>query len=501
MRHVLRYLAPLGGARRRWFLEGMLAAGLGLAAIAVLVLLLWTLSSHPDSGVGGALRLAADLWLLAHGADLTRAATDGGPPAPVGVTPLLLTVLPLWLLRRAVGVCDWSPQPGQGALAALWISCGYLAVAAAVVPHTAPAALSADPLSALAHLPLFALAVTLAAAFAISGPPLAAPADGTGPFDGRRLVAAGRIALTGLGACCAAGALLFLLGFAQGAHRAQDALGQLGPDWAGRLAVLCLAVALLPNAVVWATAWGLGPGFTLGAGSAVTPAAVTGTAPDLPPFPLLAALPAGAAWPWAAALVPVAAATSVAWATARAAVPDRGRRATAAGWGGTVLTVLLAGCGAGAALGLLAALAGGPLGTGALAAFGPDPVPTALAAAVWTAVPAVPLALALRLWRLRRTRWARAGAGRAVARAARLRPTRRREAAPTGARRRFALRRGRRGRAPSDGWHTTGARRTRWAALKKSSGTLVPELPDPGDPAGRPGASRPAATDEPAPRP
>jgi len=53
-------------------LGGALAAGLGLAALTVLVVLLWISSPYPDSGPGGALHIAAALWLLAHGAELVR---------------------------------------------------------------------------------------------------------------------------------------------------------------------------------------------------------------------------------------------------------------------------------------------------------------------------------------------------------------------------------------------------------------------------------------------
>ncbi|MBR8643381.1 hypothetical protein KEF29_38600 [Streptomyces tuirus] len=80
---------------------GAVAAGLGLASFAVLVMLLWITSPYPDSGPGGALHVAAALWLLAHGAELVRTDTLSGVPAPVGVPPLLLLALPVWLLHRA----------------------------------------------------------------------------------------------------------------------------------------------------------------------------------------------------------------------------------------------------------------------------------------------------------------------------------------------------------------------------------------------------------------
>ncbi len=80
---------------------GAVAAGLGLGSLAVLVTVLWISSPYPDSGPGGALRTAAGIWLLAHGAELLRPDTLSGVPAPVGVVPLLLVAGPVWLAHRA----------------------------------------------------------------------------------------------------------------------------------------------------------------------------------------------------------------------------------------------------------------------------------------------------------------------------------------------------------------------------------------------------------------
>ncbi|WP_258535077.1 DUF6350 family protein [Streptomyces sp. PT12] len=438
----------------RHLLEGLLAAGLGLGGLAALVLLLWTLSPHPHGGADGALRIAADLWLLAHGTELTRG------QAPVGVTPLLLSALPAWLLFRAVRAADWRPEPDEGARAALWTTLGYLIAATAAVLYTLPADISAKPLSAAVHVPLFALVATFAGAWSVTGPPewlreLLPPA-----LDGRRLRAATRVAFAALVAYGAGGALLAIGGLVLDASAAQNGFGQLSADWPGRLAVLLLTVALLPNAALWGASYGLGPGFTPGGGATVAPLAFTGEPLDLPPFPLLAALPSGtpdnaALWV-AVAAVPAVGVVATAWYATAAAVPVPGERRSASGWAGTALTAALAAGATGVALGVLAAYAGGPLGTEELAAFGPDGWLVAGAAFAWSALVGVPLTLALRAWRLRRPRWLRALAARAV--------PRRRERVRT---------RGRRRAGKGDAWHTTVARRTRWAALKKSSGALV----------------------------
>lgn len=83
------------------FLRGMLAAGLGLGSLAVLVMMVWISSPASDSGPGGAFHAAAGIWLLAHGAELVRTDTLSGAPAPVGVVPLLLTAVVMWLVHRA----------------------------------------------------------------------------------------------------------------------------------------------------------------------------------------------------------------------------------------------------------------------------------------------------------------------------------------------------------------------------------------------------------------
>lgn len=114
-----------------WLLGGAVAAGLGLGVFAVVVLLLWTVSPYPDSGAGGALRTAADLWLLAHGTHLVRHETLAGSSAPVGVTPLLLTAVPVWLLWRATRegldarlTADDDDTYGPLAVAG-WVAGGY----------------------------------------------------------------------------------------------------------------------------------------------------------------------------------------------------------------------------------------------------------------------------------------------------------------------------------------------------------------------------------------
>ncbi|THA75099.1 hypothetical protein E6R60_18165 [Streptomyces sp. A0642] len=399
----------------RALLRGAVAAGLGLGSVVVLVVLLWISSPDPDSGPRDAFHAAAGLWLLAHGADLIRTDTLTGAPAPVGVAPLLLTVLPVWLVHRAARDV-LEPDEGRGAPspggAFALVTGGYLLVGAAVALYARGASLSARPLSLLFPAALVVAGAAAAGVWTATGHPLGPPpawapvrvheAMARSRFA-RRAEAVGRSAAAGVAVLLGGGALVVAVALVLHAQPVQESFLRLSDDWAGRGAVLLVALGLVPNAAVWGAAYGLGPGFALGTASTAGPIAFTGH-PSMPDFPLLAALPAqgpGTPLNWAAAAVPVAAAVTVAWFTVRRAAPAHGEREAVWGPGETALTTALAatGCGIGAAL--LAAAAGGPLGTHALARFGPVWWLVGAAALAWTLVLAVPAALLLRAWRLR----------------------------------------------------------------------------------------------------
>ncbi|NJQ08789.1 cell division protein PerM, partial [Streptomyces lonarensis] len=386
--------------------EGLVAAGLGAGALAVLVLSLWTVSPHPDDGPGNATTLAVDLWLLAHGAALVRNETLGGAPAPIGITPLLLALVPGWLLRRAVRVTlPVDSGPGRALSTALWITVGYLAAAAVGVLYTLDGPISVDPLGAAVAVPLFALVVTVTAGWSHTGPPLL-----PGRAQWLQETDAPRAAAAGLAAMCGAGTVLAAVALVGHAGAAQSLFGQLAGDWSGRISLLLLGCALVPNAAVWAAAYGLGPGFTVGGGVALAPLASGGDDPRLPPFPLLAALPGEGGTPLTlglAALVPLTAVAVTAVFLGRATVPVRADRTTATSAGDTACAAVLAAALLGLGAGVLALLAGGAMGTGDLAEFGPVPWQVGVAAFGWVAVLGTPAALLARAWRLRREDFAR----------------------------------------------------------------------------------------------
>ncbi|MFF1687572.1 MULTISPECIES: DUF6350 family protein [unclassified Streptomyces] len=399
---------------------GVVAAGLGLGAFAVLVTVLWISSPYPDSGPAGALHAAATLWLLAHGAEVIRTDTLSGTPAPIGVAPLLLLVLPVWLLHRA-GRDAVEGDDDEGAQQSAWrtawcgVVVGYLLVGGAAAFYASGGELRPSLPSAAAHVTAVAVAAAGAGIWTAHGrPPAPLPAllrhrldalpDGRGEAFVRRLLpAAARAAAAGVLVLVAGGALIVAVSTVWHEGAVRHSFEQLTDVWSGRVAVLLLAAALVPNAAVWGAAYALGPGVTLGGGSVAGPLGVS-AGPLLPAFPLLAAVPEpgpGSPLNWSTAAVPVVAGLTMAWFVAGAAAPRRGERHEAWARGSTAMTVVVAAVLCGLVFAGLAAMAGGPMGVAGLAEFGPVGWLTGLAAAGWTALVGLPVAVGLRAWRVR----------------------------------------------------------------------------------------------------
>ncbi|MFJ4780361.1 DUF6350 family protein [Streptomyces sp. NPDC088762] len=443
--------APRPAGRRRspaaaaCVVGGAVAAGLGLGFLAVLVIVLWISSPYPDSGPGGALHLAAGLWLLAHGTELVRYETLSGAPAPVGLTPLLLVALPVLLMRRAARLGSASEEEGEeapvlpaGAVFSA-VVCGYLAVGALATVYAAGGPMPADPLSAAWHVPLVAVLAAAGGVWAARRRPLGPPPSWV-PGGVRRALTRPRYALAlragAGGALVLLGGGVLLVGASLAWHGAevQGTFLALTGVWSGRFAVLLLAVALIPNAMVWGAAYALGPGFALGVGTTVTPLGFEGPPPLPRLFPLLAALPGegpGNPVTWAVAGVPVVAGLAVGWfAVRRAREVSYGETALTAGLGALVCGLVMAG---------LAAASSGPLGSRVLADFGPVWWAVGAAAFGWTLVLAVPVAVGVHAWRLRP-----AVAG---------------------------------GAGEEDGWHDSGVREIRWEALRQAAASAAVSAP------------------------
>ena len=370
------------------------AALSGLATLAAVVLVAWVADAGPGSTGTDAIRAAADAWLLAHGGGLSVPAGHLRG-IPLGLTLLAAVVLHRAgaSLARAVEVPDLAAA-GR-AVAALAVPYALLAAAVAAVAGTATAASSA-PLAGIGALLLAAVAGGRGVLRAV----------GLGPALVRRvpswLPAVGRAVLAGVAALVAAGLALLLVVLVGRAGRFAELVGALQPGFVGGVILLLGCVLLLPNGALWTVAYVAGPGFTVGAGTGVSPFGVT--LGPVPSFPLLAALPGdGVPAPVVRAvlLLPVLAGVLAGWVVGRRlpAASGPGRLPAASGPGrlpalptGRVARPATYGLLAGGLVALvtavLAVLAGGALGQGYLAAVGPSGWQVAAALAVEVAVPA-----------------------------------------------------------------------------------------------------------------
>lgn len=382
---------PTGVPPRPVSLSGLLAAAhaaaLGLLAVTVPVLVGWATAADSGASATEAVRTSLQAWLAGH---LTTMAVPGGR---FDLVPLGLTAVPALLLvaatARAARASAVSRLRGVAALTAVTAS-AYAVVAAVLALLARTDAVRPLPLSAF--LGAGTVATLAAGVGALRG-------AGAGRRLWRLLPVPVRLAAVGgagaLGTLVAAGALIAALSLAIHHQRAGELLRGLDAGATGGVLVLLLCALYVPTAAVWGTAFVVGPGFSLGTGTAVSLGGVhLGAAPA---FPLLAALPADGAVPrplLGVLLAPVGA------GVVAGLLVDRRDRAVAAARLTTWRRVLLAGAAvgavAGAGLAVLSAAGSGAVGPGRLADVGPGPWLVGLAAAVEVGVLASVTLLVLR---------------------------------------------------------------------------------------------------------
>jgi hypothetical protein len=146
----------------------------------------------------------------------------------------------------------------------------------------------------------------------------------------------------------------------------------------GGLALTIAQILFLPNLVIWAAAWLVGPGFAIGGGSTVSPLGTT--LGPIPSIPVLGALPQGDfVFAFAGLVVPILAGF-LAGALLAGSLAERVKTTGRLTW------MLGAGLGSGvvggAILGFLAWASAGSIGPGRLQTAGPDPIAVGLVAAL-----------------------------------------------------------------------------------------------------------------------
>jgi hypothetical protein len=379
-----RTQAPAGNradaAHRRPLVLLAALAGVGAAAATLVVCLAggvagWFLT---DAGAHGAprdgLRVGAIGWLMAHGSGV-HVEGVAITALPLGLT--LLAAVVVWRLGLRLGDSVSGHGPDADAIAdgmrdwtvpsaTAVFTLGYAAVAVlthhlAATPATAP--------SLARTLVWAALLCGLLGGSAIAvGSGRAAIWASFLPLSLRAAASAARRALLWYAVMSAVVLGVALVIDWDGAVNVMSQL-HTSPGAATLLVGLCLLVT--PNATLFTGSYLLGPGFTVGTHTLVTPTAVV--LGPLPMFPLLAALPDNGPTPgWAGALLaipPLVAAVAVFRALGRYPT-DRWDEAALRGVGAGLLCAF--------AFAALAALSGGAVGPGRMTDVGPSVFPVLL---------------------------------------------------------------------------------------------------------------------------
>ncbi|GAA2173847.1 hypothetical protein GCM10009846_17440 [Agrococcus versicolor] len=359
-------------------LSSFLLQAVESASIALATLLTTLVPAFVAFAVGGLAgdgavpwRVAVDVWLLGHGADLgitlgdaavAAVGTDAASaPFVVGIGAWGIGLLTVLLAARSGMRLARTPAPAWGLVG------GVLATAAvgaglalsAQHPAAAPNVVHAAVGPALCMLVGLAIGALWESRDVVGSAASWMAIDrGAVPLVAASLRAglAAATAFVGLGAVLLAVTLI--------ARQADVILlfEALQPDHLGVVVVWLVQLALLPTAIVWSTAWMLGPGFAIGAGSSVSPLG-TDLGP-VPTLPLLGAVVPGVQ-PWSLVIVvaPLVAAIAVG-AVVR-------QRATLRRWWESVAVALGGGIVAGLVLAGLAAIASGGIGPGRLDEAGP----------------------------------------------------------------------------------------------------------------------------------
>jgi hypothetical protein len=350
-------------------LGGAAAAGAVLLVCLAVGVVGWFLS---DAGAHGTprdgLRVGAIGWLMAHGSGVR---VDG---VAVTIVPLGISALCAWAAWRighrvgdaisghgpdadriADGERDWTVPT-----AALAFTAGYLVVAVltGVLASTAATAPS---------LPRVVLwSILLCAAFGWTG---IATGSGRLAIWAAEVPAWLRAGLAGglriLATFLVASTVLFLAALAVDVGTAANVMSRLHTGAGDASVYTALTATVVPNAVVYAGSYLLGPGFVVGTGTLVSPSLVS--LGPVPMFPLLAALPDNGPTPvWAAYLIgvpPLVAALAAAWAQ---------RRRPTVRWEEGAVRGCVGGVLAGVLLGVVTAVSGGAGGPGRMREIGPD---------------------------------------------------------------------------------------------------------------------------------
>ncbi|MFC8922383.1 DUF6350 family protein [Cellulosimicrobium sp. NPDC057127] len=366
--------APQPLAPRR-ALSGALAALQALAlSLAVVVLpgVVAYVAASPDATGGGwgtSVAVAAGIWLLGHGVPLVAS----------GAT---VTLVPLGLTALALFCCFASARRSAHTALPAWLAgtatYGVLTLGVAVLAGTTTAWGLVLALVGGGGVAAVGLGAGILAR--PDAPGVAELARGADRWLPRTVRLGLRGGLLGSSLLVAVSAVVVGAWVVAGRATSADIVVGLAPGPVGGVVLAVAQLTVLPNLVLWAAAWLVGPGFSVGEGSTF---AASGSEPGaLPAVPLLGALPGD---DWTSALTAwLPAAVVVLGVVAGSYVARRLAAVSPAGeirWSDLALALLGVVAGTGLLLGVGTWLGSGAVGPGRFASVGADPLLVGLLAA------------------------------------------------------------------------------------------------------------------------
>lgn len=368
--------------------DAAIAAAVGLAVLLAPLTLLWMLAFGVTADWGALWPLTGTLWQFGHGVPIdislpteTLSTVGLAPEAAVftlSVTPLAFLVFTLLFAARS---------GARAARAGAWLL-GPLVGAGSFALIAVGIALTSRIEAAQTSLPLsIALPAAVYLVGSLCGAVRVAWEDGDGGLLDRlhdvvdgwgdwgpvpaSAVRGAAVALVGVIAVSAVAVAVMV------ALRAGEAVALFEAarvDVLGGAMITLGHLAYLPTLIVWAASWIAGPGFAVGAGTAVSPAGTQlGVVPGLPVFGLL---PEHASiWMLIVVLLPIAAGAFAGW-TVRSRLVWEG---TPLGVAARAVIALGIGVLTAAVAAIAAVLVSGSIGPGRLADAGPSVLPFALA--------------------------------------------------------------------------------------------------------------------------
>ncbi|MEO6511738.1 MAG: DUF6350 family protein [Nocardioides sp.] len=357
--------APVDATHRRPLVLLAVLGGAAAAASTLVVCLAvgvvgWFLT---DAGAHGAprdgLRAGALAWLMGHGSGLTVTGVTISA-IPLGIS--LVCAWSVWRIAHRVGDSVSGHGPDADALAdgardwtvpaaALLFTAAYAAVAVAVLRTVAGVG---APSSGRV------LAWSVLMALVVGGTSIAIGAGRAAiwaAFLPLSLRAASTVCLKVVSTLLLASLVTFLVALVLDLGAALNVMSALHTDAGAATLYSGISLAVVPNAVLLAAAYLLGPGFAVGTATIASPTAVV--LGPVPAFPLLAALPDDgrpAGWVALLLLVPPVVAAYAAVRVHRLYPTTRWEEGAVRGCAGGIL--------AGLVIGALTALAGGSVGPG-----------------------------------------------------------------------------------------------------------------------------------------